>query len=357
MANEKNKKKYLILRDEIIAHIKSQGLQQNDKLPTVRELIKNSDFSYATVHRTLIEMENEGLITKRQGKGLYVNRLEPQSIKKHVALIIPDHFSSHKIFIDILKGVKDVLGKANIGLLISISNMSHEREKETIAKLIYRNIDGIIIFLEDNYMQDFSHIAELKERNFPFVLIDRYIPEFDADYVAINNKDAMYKICSYLKYNKHCDKIIFVPEYDSPTNVSSSVEKLAGYNMAVKLLYGNDEGLVLQFEELIGNIESLCSTYQNLGISFNHDAMIPELHKRLHEQEKVLPPNCHVFGYNNSFEIPTFPTVEQFNDQVGIKAAQILVDKFNNPNKETVQIKIEPKLILPNGNGGFYQES
>ncbi|MHB1685862.1 MAG: GntR family transcriptional regulator [Ignavibacteriaceae bacterium] len=357
MDKNKNSKKYQILRDELLDYIKKNDLKPNDKLPTVREIIKNSDFSYATVHRTLIEMENEGSITKRQGKGLFVNRIPPQTDNKQVALIIPEHFSNHKIFIDVLAGVRMALEKANIGLLISITNMSHEKEKETIEKLISRHVDGIIIFLEDSYRKNYSHIIELKERNFPFVLIDRYIPELETDYVVVNNTDAMFRICSYLKYNKNCDKIIFVPQYSGPTDVSSSEEKIIAFKNAIKTLYGDDYGTVIEFDDLILDIEEMSKTYKNLGISLNHDTMITELYKHLQGQNKELPANCHIFGYNKSFETPLYPTVEQFNDQVGMRAAEILIDKMKNPNNQTVHIKIEPKLILPDENGNFFMES
>jgi len=357
MEKEKNAKKYQVLRDEILDYIKKNNLKQNDKLPTVRELIKNSDFSYATVHRTLIEMENEGFITRHQGKGLYVNNVTPKSDDKQVALIIPNHFSSHKIFIDVLNGVRVALEKAKIGLLISISNMSHEKEKETIEKLISKHIDGIIIFLEDNYRKDYSHIVELKERNFPFVLIDRFIPELETDYVVVNNADTMVRICSYLKYNQKCDKIVFIPEYQGSNSISSSIEKVDGFQHAMKMLYGNEEGTILRLEDLAEQLESLSASVKNLGISMNHDTMITEFFQLLAEKNKTLPANCHIFGYNNSFETPIYPTVEQFNGLVGQKAAEILIDKLMNPSKELVQIKIEPKLILPDGEGGYYMEN
>ena len=278
---DNNSKKYQILRNELIDYIKKNNLKPKDKLPTIREIIKNSNFSYATVHRTLIEMENEGSITKRQGKGLFVNRIPPQIEEKQIALIIPEHFSSHKIFIDVLAGVRMVLEKANIGLLISITNMSHEKEKETIERLISRHVEGIIIFLEDSYRNNYLHIKELKERNFPFVLIDRFIPELDTDYVVVNNSDAMFRICSYLKYNKNCDKIVFVPEFGRPTNISSSEEKRNAFKNAIKLLYGDMDGTVIEFDDLILNIEEMSKEYKNLGISLNHDIMITELYEHL----------------------------------------------------------------------------
>lgn len=352
------KKRYEALRDEIIAYIKKHGLKQHDQLPTVRELIGNFNYSYATVHRTLIEMENEGIITKRHGKGLYVNRVPSKAMNnKNVALIIPKDFSAHRIMLDILAGVRSALEKANISLLVSISNMSHEKEKETVAKLLAKHVDGMIIFLEDHYKEDYSHIVALKEKNYPFVLIDRYITELETDYVVINNIDAMARVCSYLKYNRSCDEIVFIPSNDSSIAASSSDEKLLGYKRAIHMLYGRDDGTVLMLEDFVDKIDTLCQRYKNVGACLNHDTMIPDLHRKLAEAGKVIPANCHIFGYNNSYEKPCYPTVEQFNDEAGRKAAEILIEKLKHPNRPLTQIRLNTKLILPNGNGEYYMES
>jgi GntR family transcriptional regulator of arabinose operon len=348
------KKKYETLRNEIIAHIKKHGLKQHDKLPTVRELIANFNYSYATVHRTLIEMENEGVITKHHGKGLYVNRVPSKAMNsKSVALIIPKDFSEHRIMLDILSGVRRALEKANISLLVSISNMSHEKEKETIDKLLAKHVDGMVIFLEDHYKEDYSHIVRLKEKNYPFVLIDRYIPELETDYVVINNIDAMARACSYLRYNRSCDEIVFIPSNDSSIAASSSDEKLLGYQRAIRMLYGKAEGTVLTVDEFVDKIDALCKRHKNLGACLNHDTMIPDLHRKLAEAGKAIPSNCHIFGYNNSYEKPFYPTVEQFNDEVGRRAAEILVAKMKNPRRPVEQLHLNTKLILPNGNGEY----
>jgi len=351
------KKKYETLRNEIIAHIKKHGLKQHDQLPTVRELIANFSYSYATVHRALIEMQNEGVITKRHGKGLYVNRVPSKAMNnKNVALIIPKDFSAHRIMLDILSGVRNALEKANISLLVSISNMSHEKEKETVDKLLDKHVDGMIIFLEDHYKEDYSHIVRLKEKNYPFVLIDRYIPEFETDYVIINNKDAMARVCSYLRYNRACEEIVFIPSNDSSIAASSSDEKLLGYKSSIRMLYGRDEGTVMMLEDFVDKIGTLCTRYKNVGVCLNHDTMIPDLHRKLAEAGKTIPANCHFFGYNNSYEKPFYPTVEQSNDQMGRKAAEILIEKLKHANRPLTQIRLNAKLVLPNGNGEYSME-
>lgn len=351
------KKKYETLRSEIIAYIKKHDLKQHDQLPTVRELIADFNYSYATVHRALIEMQNEGVITKRHGKGLFVNRVPSKAMNnKNVALIVPKDFSAHRIMLDILSGVRCALEKANVSLLVSISNMSHEKEKETIDKLLAKHVDGMIIFLEDHYKEDYSHIVRLKEKHYPFVLIDRYIPELETDYVVINNIDAMMRVCSYLRYNRSCDEILFIPSNDSSIAASSSDEKLIGYKRAIQMLYGKSEPDVWKVEDFVEKIDVLCKRHKNLGVCLNHDTMIPDMHKKLAEAGKTIPGNCHIFGYNNSFQKPFYPTVEQFNDQVGQRAAEILIAKLKNPHRPVEQIHLNTKLILPNGNGEYSME-
>jgi len=354
MAREK---KYEVLRAKILAMIKRRGLKQDDQLPTVRELIENFGVSYATVHRTLIEMENEGIITKRHGKGLYVRRIPSSGASnKNVALIMPTAFSKHKMMLDILSGVRSALEKAKVSLLVSISNMSHEKERDAIAKLLANHTDGLIIFLEDHYKEDYSHIVALKESNYPFVLIDRYIPELETDYVVVNNLDAMGRVCSYLKYDRKCDDIVFVPSISSSIAASSSDEKLVGFRRAVDMLFGRKDAAVIPLDEFVRKIDILCTSRKNLGVCLNHDTMIPEMHRKLEEAGKKIPLNCHIFGYNNDYERPFYPTVEQFNDEMGRKAAEILLEKLRNPSRPITQIRQTVKLVLPNEKGEYAME-
>jgi GntR family transcriptional regulator, arabinose operon transcriptional repressor len=351
-------KKYESLRAEILDYIISHNLKHGDKLPTVREIIKTSLYSYTTVNRTLQELENEGLITKTQGKGIFVNRADEQVTNaRQIALIMPKDFTAHKILLDILTGVRQVVEEHQYGLLISISNMSHEKEKITINRLIHNNVAGLIIFLEDNYLKDYSHIVELKENNYPFVLVDRHIPDLNTDYVGINNEHGMYKVCSYLKYSRFCDRIIFIASNDASIAAASSNEKVVGYSKAVKTLYGLDTTRVYTLVDFVDELERLAASTRNLGVCLNHDTMIADLNALLEKSGKSIPSNLHLFGYNNSYQNPPFPTVEQFNDEVGRKAAQILIDKFKNPHQAPQQILIEPKLVLPSDTGTYFIES
>jgi len=350
-----NSKRYVILKKAIIDFIKKKKLKEGDKLPTVREIIKNYTFSYATVNRTLIELENEGVIKKHQGKGIYVNSVP---VKKTfcAGLIIPTPVSEFKMFGNIVNGIKSVLEKERISLLISISNMSHRLERENIMQMMNSRVDGLIIYPEDFYRKNYEHIARLKEKNYPFVLIDRYIPELETDYVIVNNKDILYRICSYLKYKKNCERIFFVPDPGSTHEITATEEKIEGYRSAVSLLYGKEAPEIIEFRKLKTKLLQLSSQYSNFGLIFNHDGLVMDFIRETNKKKKAIPPNCHLFGYNNSHDPWQFPTVEQFNDRIGSMAASILIDKIRNPKQEIKQVKLDAKLILPDEKNNFKME-
>jgi len=349
------KKKYEALAEEILQYIDDNKLEKGAKLPKIRDLIKNTGYSYATVNRTLLEMEKSRFITKTQGKGIFVDKIKDNNTQLcQVVFIIPKAISKGKIFLDILNGLRRGFEKERIHLLVSISNMSHEREKETIERLTEQQVDGLIIFLEDNYRNDYSHIGQLKEKKFPFVLVDRFIPELDTDYVVVNNVDTMIRVCSYLKYKESCDTIVYITHEDTAT---AHEEKIIGFKKAMSTLYLNELGKIFTVEEFAQKYNEINDDTKNIGLCFFDDLIVAELKKKLSEQGKSLTSNFKIFGYNNCCEIRDFPSVEQFNDKVGEKAAELLIKRINNPDIKTTQCRIDPILVFPDENGFMYYES
>jgi GntR family transcriptional regulator len=65
-----------------------------DKLPTVRALAIDLDISYNTVNRAYMDLEREGYITTRKGRGTFVAERPGQgsasTTKQHLELVIDD---------------------------------------------------------------------------------------------------------------------------------------------------------------------------------------------------------------------------------------------------------------------------
>lgn len=63
---------WIQIKNRIAYLIGSGAFQAGDKLPTVRGLAVNLDISYNTVNRAYMDLEREGYITTRKGRGTFV---------------------------------------------------------------------------------------------------------------------------------------------------------------------------------------------------------------------------------------------------------------------------------------------
>ncbi len=73
---------YQQIVDQIRALIVSGHLRPGQPLPSIRQLAAELAVSVITVKRAYLELEREGLITTRQGRGTFVNPQLPQDIRE-----------------------------------------------------------------------------------------------------------------------------------------------------------------------------------------------------------------------------------------------------------------------------------
>ena len=63
---------YVQVKDALQAHIEQQGWRPGEQLPSEPELCEMFDVSRTVIRQALQEMEREGFITRRKGKGTFV---------------------------------------------------------------------------------------------------------------------------------------------------------------------------------------------------------------------------------------------------------------------------------------------
>jgi len=64
---------YRQLRDRVVAMILDGHLQEGDALPSVRNVATETRVNPLTVLKAYQQLEGEGLVEKRRGRGMYVN--------------------------------------------------------------------------------------------------------------------------------------------------------------------------------------------------------------------------------------------------------------------------------------------
>ena len=70
------------IKDSIISQILSNELEENELLPSIRTFAQDLKISVMTVKKAYDELEKEGYITTKQGKGSYVAEKNKEFIKE-----------------------------------------------------------------------------------------------------------------------------------------------------------------------------------------------------------------------------------------------------------------------------------
>lgn len=70
---------YLQLREQILHAISKGQLRPGDQLPTVREVAVDLRINPNTVNRAYAELERDGILTSRRGKGTFIAQTRPAS--------------------------------------------------------------------------------------------------------------------------------------------------------------------------------------------------------------------------------------------------------------------------------------
>ncbi|GHO47690.1 GntR family transcriptional regulator [Ktedonospora formicarum] len=228
---------YSQILNEIRGCILSGDLAVGTRLPTEAVIAQQYQASRGTVRQALTILVTEGLLERIQGSGTFVRKLpakqerEPQQppAKKNVGLILSQ--ADDELNMDILLGVEQVVKPRGYQLSFAYAEEDPLALAVDIARL-RANTVGLIIFPISNSSRDAS-IEQLKTDNFPFVLVDRYIPEIDCDYVASDNTGGGYRGTEHLLILGHT-RIGFVYSSRGGLLTTSVRDRWEGYRKALK---------------------------------------------------------------------------------------------------------------------------
>lgn len=70
---------YLQIKEQVLHAISRGQLRPGDQLPTVREVAVNLEINPNTVNRAYADLEREGVLTSRRGRGTFISERKQQA--------------------------------------------------------------------------------------------------------------------------------------------------------------------------------------------------------------------------------------------------------------------------------------
>jgi len=110
-----------------------------------------------------------------------------------VGLMVED--ISNPFFASLAKVIEDEADKHGYKLMYCSTENNETRARELLKMLEYRQMDGFIITPTIELKKDIELLVRQKK---PLVLIDRYFPDYDTSYVAVDNYGGAHEAVSFL---------------------------------------------------------------------------------------------------------------------------------------------------------------
>lgn len=264
-----------------------------------------------------------------------------------IGLIITD--IGNPFFSNVAKGVEDVAFKNKHVLMICNTNEDPAKEKFFLNSMLSEKVSGAIIVPTSGNK---SLYGKLVEDGFPMVMVDRRPSHLNVDTVSINNEAGGYQATKRLIQNGHTRIGIIC----GIKELSNTKERLTGYKKALK-----DMNIEVS-EELItyGNyIESggrkAMNTLLSLGrpptaVFSTNNLMTLGCIKLLYQRKISIPDEMALIAFDDSTWaealIPPLTTVKQPGYELGVNAAELLIKRLNNSDSYTVNIVLNPELVI-----------
>jgi LacI family transcriptional regulator len=203
---------------------------------TIKDIAKELNLSRTTISFVLTGVGTEkGVSKKTQERVLaYVESINYQpnllarslikGVSSTIGVIVPSIGDS--FYAKLVKEIEKEAEKKGYVIIISSSERIPEHEIKLIRTMRAKQVDGLVIAPTEHLCKEMDKLLNDK---FPFVLVDRFFPDLDTNYVIVNDMNTSYRLVRNL-IEKGRKRIAFIT---TNTKVSALDDRLAGYKNAL----------------------------------------------------------------------------------------------------------------------------
>ena len=323
---------------------------------TLKELAKLLNVSVSTVSKALHDSPEISPKTVERVKELAkLHKYRPNPVAVNlkssksgtIGVIIPN--IENTFFASVLSGIEARAQKAGLQVITYISNESFEPEKQITEMLTSGFVDGVLIAFseETQRKKDFEHLYSLVDYDIPVVLYDRTNLDLAVDKIGIDDENS-FEDATRMLQARGIKKIGIAT---SIHHLGVGKLRITGYRNALKskkdFFIANSskpDTLREKVKKLLveDKVEAiLCSDFDSTML----------VYRMAYENNIKIPEDLKVIGFINKevarYLTPSISYIEQFPEQIGWEAAELLVDRIENKSdrKPPVNRTIHTKLI------------
>ncbi len=323
---------------------------------TIIDVAQAAGVSYATVSRVLnndphVKPETrERVIHSITRMGYTVNQ-QARTLaggRSHViGLLVPDLGTGY--IGEIIRGVDEALAAAQYDLMLYTTHRRKTKESAYVTSLTQGMTDGLLLVLPRDPGE---YLASLRQRHFPYVLIDHQGVGDVESAVGATNRQGGYKATEYLIGLGH-QRIGFIT---GTMDLGCSRDRLEGYHAA---LYDGglpsdpqliQEGDFWQPSGFAAARNLLALSEPPTAIFASNDVMAFGVMEAVRDWGLRIPEDMSIVGFDNIPQAehvsPQLTTIEQPLAEMGREATCRLLALINDPDLPLTRLELPTQLVV-----------
>ncbi|MEK5523941.1 LacI family transcriptional regulator [Heyndrickxia sporothermodurans] len=328
---------------------------------TIKDVARVAQVSPSTVSRVIADNPRISEETKRRVREAmdelgYHPNFQARSLvvksTKTIGIIMPNSATQvleNPFFPEVLRGISLIARENRFGIYLSTGATQEEIFEEVIQMVQGRRVDGIILLYSKT---DDKIMKYLLDEDFPFTVIGR--PFHNAERITYVDNDNIYATKQVTKYliDKGHKKIAFI---GVNTEDVFTIDRMEGYKQAME-----EAGIPIKEDYVIHEkwlkenekeaiIEYFFSKELPTAIVLTDDFLAIKLMSIAEDLSIRVPEDISLVSFNNimlcQYMRPPLSSVDINIFQLGLEAANCLLDKINHPETLPKRITIPAKMI------------
>ncbi len=354
---------------ELQAAIEAGRVAPGARLPSEIDLAGRFSVSRGTIRQALANLRQQGLIEAVAGRGYFVRAAIPdrqEAEGRAVGVVVPS--VARPYVPETLHGIEEGLHDRGYSMVVASSGSTKEQQAGRVRRIVRDGVRGLIVYPID-YDPDAALFEGLARNGYPVVLIDRYLPGSGIDAVTPDNVGGAYLAVTHLIELGH-ERIGFVSTDNLTT--TSVFERYAGYQQAL-VAHGLelDENLELKtlpvsaglpaarrgaMDDLVSEIARWLDRDDGPSAIFAlHDVIAMYVFEAASVIGLRCPEDLAIVGFDDdpvaAAHVLPLTTVAQPREDIGRRAAELLVDRLQGRSGHGGRIVLPSRLVTRRSSG------
>ncbi|MBV9229679.1 MAG: LacI family DNA-binding transcriptional regulator [Chloroflexi bacterium] len=325
---------------------------------TIFDVAKEAGVSYSTVSRVInnkeyVSEDKRERVLRAMAQLGYVANIQARSLAggrtNIVGLLV--HTLNNAYIGEIIKGIDNEMAEAHYDLMLYTTHRRKTRESVYVTKLTRNPVDGLLLVLPRNAE---AYLETLRKRRFPHVLVDHQgiSQNMPVPSIGAENWKGAYEATRYLLQLGH-RRIGFIT---GTMDMGCAQDRLTGYKAALQ-----DHGLSIA-PELINEgdflqprgyscaKELLALPEPPTAIFASNDMSAFGVMEAVRDYGLQIPRDISIIGFDDIPQAehvhPPLTTVRQPLEEMGRRAARLLLQYIAQPAAEVERIELPTELIV-----------